>query len=104
MKSERLKVLLVDDERVFATTMAMILQMEGYVAEAVHSGEDAVATVRKFKPDFLVSDVIMLGMTGIGAAIEIRRFCPGVRVILYSIVIRHRTCSVRRRDRISGSC
>ena len=84
MKSEKLKVLIADDERTMATVMAMILQREGYVAKAVHSGEDAVATALKFKPDFLVSDIIMLDLTGIEAALEIRRFCPEVRVILYS--------------------
>ena len=84
MESEKLKVLIADDERVFATTMAMILQHEGYIPQAVHSGEDAVTAARTFKPDFLVSDIIMLGLTGIEAALEIRLFCPEVRVILYS--------------------
>jgi len=84
MESEKPKVLIADDERVFATTMAIILQQQGYIAKAVHSGEDAVTAARTFNPDFFVSDIIMVGLTGVEAALEIRRFCPGVRVILYS--------------------
>ncbi len=82
MESKRLKVLIVDDERTIATTLAMILEHEGYSAKTVFSGEDAIAASMEFTPDFLVIDVIMGGITGIEAAVEIRRICPGVRVII----------------------
>ena len=78
------KVLIVDDERVIADTLAMILNHAGFEAKAVYSGEKAVEIVPLFQPDMLISDVIMGDMNGIDAAILIRRMCPEIRVLLFS--------------------
>ena len=84
MNPTQIKILIADDERVIAKSLALILKMKGYVSRAVYSGEDAVAAAVEFTPDILVSDVIMEGITGIEAAVQIRRICPNVRVILFS--------------------
>lgn len=84
MNAEQLKILIADDERVIAKTLALILKMKGYDSRAVYSGEDAISAAAEFTPDILVSDVIMDGITGIEAAVQIRRICPDVRVILFS--------------------
>lgn len=84
MKSKGLKILLVDDERTFPQTMALILNQSGYIAKSVFSGEEAVAAAAEFIPDVLISDIIMLDLTGVEAAAEIRRTCPNMCVFLYS--------------------
>ena len=53
------KVLVVDDERVIADTLAMILNQSGFQAKAVYSGEAALETASSYKPDMLIADVIM---------------------------------------------
>lgn len=78
------KILIVDDEKVIADTLAMILTLKGYKASAVYDGEQAVAAATKSAPDVLITDVVMSGMNGIEAAIAIRRLCPDCRVILFS--------------------
>jgi CheY-like chemotaxis protein len=80
----RPKVLVVDDERVIADTLAIILNQQGYEASAVYSGNDAVETARKVRPDLIISDVIMPDMNGIEAAINIRRFLPSCKILLFS--------------------
>jgi CheY-like chemotaxis protein len=80
----RPKVLVVDDERVIADTLAIILNQQGYDASAVYSGTDAVELARKVRPDLIISDVIMPDMNGIEAAINIRRFLPGCKILLFS--------------------
>jgi CheY-like chemotaxis protein len=80
----RPKVLVVDDEHVIADTLAIILNQQGYDAIAVYSGNDAVEMARKVKPDLVISDVIMPDMNGIEAAILIRRFLPGCKILLFS--------------------
>ena len=57
-------VLVADDERVIADTLAMILNQSGFEARAVYSGERALEIALEFKPDMLISDVIMSGMNG----------------------------------------
>ena len=78
------KVLVVDDERIIADTLATILNRAGYDAHAVYSGEAAVEALSYFTADVLVSDVMMPGMNGIEAAIAILKQRPHCKVLLLS--------------------
>lgn len=78
------KVLVADDERVIADTLAMILNQSGFDARAVYSGEKALELATVFEPDMLISDVIMADLNGIDAAIRIRAVRPGIKILLFS--------------------
>jgi CheY-like chemotaxis protein len=78
------KVLVVDDERVIADTLAIILNQSGFDASAVYTGTDAVEKARANKPDLIISDVIMPDMNGIEAAIRIRQILPQCKILLFS--------------------
>jgi CheY-like chemotaxis protein len=78
------KVLVVDDERVIADTLAMILNQSGFDARAVYSGEKAVEMASTFAPDMLITDVIMADLNGIDAAIMIRAILPKIKILLFS--------------------
>jgi len=78
------RVLVVDDERVIADTLAIILNQAGFDASAVYTGNGAVDEARKVRPDLIISDVIMPDMNGIEAAIHIRGFLPGCKILLFS--------------------
>ncbi|PYX94063.1 MAG: response regulator [Acidobacteria bacterium] len=78
------KVLVVDDEHVIADTLAIILNQSGYEATAVYTGKGAVESARAHKPELIISDVIMPDMNGIEAAIKIREFLPGCKILLFS--------------------
>ena len=81
---KRLRVLVVDDDCVIANTLTQILRLSGYEAETVNSGEEAVITAARRRPDVLISDVFMGGITGIEAAIRILEIVPECLVILIS--------------------
>lgn len=78
------KVLVVDDERVIADTLAMILNQSGFDARATYSGEKAVELASTLTPDMLITDVIMADLNGIDAAIKIRTILPNIKVLLFS--------------------
>jgi DNA-binding response OmpR family regulator len=78
------KVLVADDERVIADTLAMILNQSGFDARAVYSGENALEQAATFQPDMLISDVIMADLNGIDAAIRIRALLPSIKILLFS--------------------
>jgi CheY-like chemotaxis protein len=80
----RSRILIVDDERSIADTLAIILTNAGYDACAAYSGDSAVAVARMISPALIVSDIQMPGMDGISAAIEIRKLLPECHVILFS--------------------
>jgi DNA-binding response OmpR family regulator len=78
------KVLVADDERVIADTLAIILNQSGFEALAVYNGEKAVEMAKSFQPDMLISDVIMTDLNGIDAAIKIRSILPSCKILLFS--------------------
>src|SRR4051794_28315706 len=80
----RPRILIVDDERSIADTLAIILTKAGYEASAVYSGDSAIAIAKQSTPALIVSDIQMPGMDGISAALEIRKSLPDCRVILFS--------------------
>ena len=77
-------VLIADDERLIADTLNLILKKAGFEAEAVYSGQKAVEAARNRCPDIFLADVVMPGMTGIDAAIEIAAMNPACRILLLS--------------------
>src|SRR3954463_5611756 len=78
------RVLVADDERVIADTLAIILNQAGYDASAVYSGTGAVEQAKSIRPDLLISDVMMPDMNGIDAAIEVRAALPSCKILLFS--------------------
>jgi len=78
------RVLVVDDERVIADTLATILNQNGFEASAVYTGTAAVDSARSSHPDLVISDVIMQDMNGIEAAIRIRQMLPACKILLFS--------------------
>ena len=78
------KVLIADDEKVIADTLAQILNQHGYDASAVYTGSSAVEQATILRPELLISDVIMPDMNGIEAAIKIRDLLPSCKILLFS--------------------
>jgi two-component system sensor histidine kinase/response regulator len=58
------RILIVDDDRLNARILASILKPEGYELAVAHSGEECLECYEQFKPDLVLLDVIMPGITG----------------------------------------
>ncbi|HEX4286786.1 MAG TPA: response regulator [Terracidiphilus sp.] len=78
------RVLVVDDETLIADSVAMILNRNGYAAQARYSGGTALESVRDQCPDIIVSDVVMPDFNGIQLAKAVRAICPAARIVLFS--------------------
>lgn len=63
-----LRVLIVDDEHSVADTLALIVSRSGHNCLAVYSGLEAIDLARTFKPQAVLSDVMMPGLNGIELA------------------------------------
>jgi PleD family two-component response regulator len=72
--TNKVKVVVADDEQIIANTLALILNRSGFEARAVYSGEAAIEVLGSFEPDVLISDVVMTGMNRVQAPIAIRIF------------------------------
>lgn len=81
---ERTKVLVVDDQRLIADTLAEILEDAGFQALAAHDGWEALEVAARFRPDWVLSDVLMPRMNGVELAITLRQNYPGTSILLFS--------------------
>lgn len=62
----------------------MVLNISGFKATAVYSGERGIELAQQSPFDHLVTDVVMNGMNGIDAAIAIHQLLPNCRILLIS--------------------
>jgi DNA-binding NtrC family response regulator len=82
MTQEKPKLLLVDDEDRFRTTLSKRLKEKGYEVADVGSGSDALKWLEKETADVVILDIKMEGLSGIETLHEIQKLGLGVEVIL----------------------
>lgn len=83
-ETHRPVVLIVDDERIIADSLAAILKSKGLAPLVAYNGESALEIASISPPQLLISDVVMPGMTGIQLAIALTRAVPDCKVLLFS--------------------
>ncbi|MFX0125183.1 MAG: response regulator [Candidatus Hodarchaeota archaeon] len=74
MKNPR--ILVVDDDRVMAETLADVLEASDYIVTTVHSGEEATRIVKQEKFDIGLLDIKMPGINGVEALKQLRKSLP----------------------------
>jgi PAS domain S-box-containing protein len=70
------KILVVDDNRDAAHTLAILLQGEGHQVQTAFSGEEAVSQAARFRPDLIFMDLGMPLVDGYEATRRIRALDP----------------------------
>lgn len=78
------RILIVDDEKSIADTLAAVFKIKGHEAMATYNAESAVETIEQFEPDIVLSDVMMGKMTGVDLAIYLSKARPECKVVLFS--------------------
>jgi len=76
-----MKVLLVDDERKFATMLAKRLVLRGIDVDYVYTGEDATVKAETQRYDVAILDVKMPGIGGIELERKLKELDPGLKII-----------------------
>ena len=66
------QVLLVDDEPLFLSMFATILERAGYTVQEASDGSQALRLISESAPDLIISDLMMPGLDGIELCEEIR--------------------------------
>ena len=64
---EALHLLLVDDQQVVRDVIARELRLNNYRVQTAASGEEALEVTKAQKPDLVLMDVVMPGMSGFEA-------------------------------------
>ncbi len=76
------KVLLVDDEEDFVSTLSERLRMRNYDTQVATSGEAALSLIDEDRPDIVVLDMKMPGIGGMETLIRIKTKDPSIDVIM----------------------
>jgi CheY-like chemotaxis protein len=67
-----LRVLVADDDADTVQTLTALLELEGHVVRAVHSGSDVLPAVPTFRPDAIILDISIPGLSGYAVAQAVR--------------------------------
>src|ERR1700687_4843984 len=84
MGSERIRVLIADDHRLFREALRTVLERECDVVGEAASGEEAVALATRIRPDIVLLDVGMPGVGGLNAAHRLAKQAPSSKVVILS--------------------
>ena len=87
MAATRIRVLVVDDHRIVRDGLALIIGREAdlEVVASAGTGEEAVAAFRLHKPDVVLMDLQLPGMSGVEAIRAIRAIDGNARVVVLTM-------------------
>jgi DNA-binding NtrC family response regulator len=78
------RVFVVDDEEIIADTLSAILRTRGYDARPFYDVASTLTACEVDAPDWIISDVVMPGLSGIEMGVQIRQRYPDCKILLFS--------------------
>jgi CheY-like chemotaxis protein len=67
------RVLVADDDPIILRLLEVNLGLEDFVVETASRGEDAIRRAQELRPDVIILDVMMPGMSGYDVAEQLRQ-------------------------------
>ena len=74
-----LRVLVADDDADTVQTLTALLELEGHVVRAVLSGAEVLPAVPSFRPDAIILDISIPGLSGYAVAQAVRHSFTDMR-------------------------
>jgi DNA-binding response OmpR family regulator len=80
------KILIIEDDEVVANVYCNRLMAEGYRVQRTSHGETGLKVMRLFKPDAIILDLMLPGMSGIEVIQQVRadKDCAAIPIIVFS--------------------
>jgi PAS domain S-box-containing protein len=85
MKRARLRVVVADDNRDAADSLAMLLRLDGHEVGVAHDGVTALELIKQSKPQVAVLDIGMPGLNGYQVAEQARANPATARILLVAL-------------------
>ncbi len=76
------RVLIVDDDRDHAESLADVIEMRGHTIQLAYSGEEAIEYFRAVVFDFVLLDVKLPGINGVDTFLEFKKIWPTAQVMM----------------------
>lgn len=78
------KILVMDDEPFILLMIKKMLEKEGHEVDLALNGNDGLELFEKFRPDLVITDIIMPQKEGLEIILELRQKHPGLKIIAIS--------------------
>ena len=78
------KIVIVEDDQVIRESLKEFLELNNYEVMAIESSIDLLQKISTFKPDVLITDIIMPDKDGIEIIIETKKYLPNIILIAIS--------------------
>lgn len=82
MSSEKMRILVVDDEPAIRNSYKTVLDKDGFVCRLASSGEEAIAAVDSEAFDIVMTDIRMPGLSGVDVMRHVKARSPDTVVLL----------------------
>lgn len=79
------RILVVDDSRDNAESMALLLELDGHETFTAHDGPEAVARAAELVPDVLLLDIGLPGISGYEVCRQVRLQPAGAGIIIIAL-------------------
>jgi two-component system response regulator MtrA len=84
MTEKKKMVMIVDDEPAMCAILKRIISGEGYRTITAKDGEEALTLYVRYRPDVVLLDLMMPGLSGLDVCRRIKKYSPTTRVIYLS--------------------
>jgi signal transduction histidine kinase/ActR/RegA family two-component response regulator len=84
-RAQKRRVLIADDNRDAADSLAMLLEMEGHAVTVVHDGQQALASIEASRPDVALLDIGMPELDGYEVARRVRGDTRTRKLVLIAV-------------------
>jgi CheY-like chemotaxis protein len=99
------KILLVDDEGLMLALYKGYIERAGYQLVTAKSGEEAIEMAASERPNLIVMDVIMQGMSGLAAlrALKTNETTDTIPVMILTAAVDQQRAAARRESVLGGA-
>lgn len=79
-----IKILVIEDDNSFRNVLMQMLEKAGYEVIQAENGNQALSICEDFKPDLVLTDIIMPDKEGLETIQELLSICPDLKIIAMS--------------------
>ncbi len=79
-----MKIVVIDDHDEFREMICEMLEKEGHEVADAPDGKEGIKLIQKFKPQLLITDILMPEQDGYETIIELKKYMPEVKIIAVS--------------------